>query len=371
MANIYTNSPQDRYLRAASGGKTVILKDNRGAWHSFYVLTQFFVDGVIHPAFVVESASGTKYVNEIYVGQHLVSEYASGKYTTEAGMMPATRMTFSAAQTAAKAMGPGWHVMTKAEHAAVCYHSQKILNSEIKCGDADADRHNIRGSVAEGKDYFAQNDASGIGGFNAAQPQGTVGSADQRTKTGSLGPCSSHTKQAAGVYDLGGNIREFVTGIVLRNNRIYCETTNYYTKDTTHTALTAQDIYILTNAGALEYTTLGNTGTGGILREDRTPSLHANSSTAIDAIATQLMLTFQGNTGSSPSNVDVARGIDSTSQGMHGEFTATSDQASTNHFFAVGGCNKQTYTERQGIAQYQTVDGTASNNIGFRVVFIP
>jgi hypothetical protein len=143
----------------------------------------------VHPAFIV----GGKEVDEI-----CISKYQNAVYYGKAYSLPyqkaATEIGFDKAAAACEAKGAGWHLMTNAEWAAVALWCRK--NGTLPHGNTDSGR------------YHADNAEKGM----------TYDGCD--TLTGS-GPATwAHDRTEDGIYDLCGNVWEWVAGLRVAKGRV-------------------------------------------------------------------------------------------------------------------------------------------------------
>ncbi len=121
--------------------------------------------------------------------------------------VPPSRLNFDAALAAARANGPGFHLVTNAEWAALA-----LLAWKASGGGDDP----VRGNTDRGRAHDAPWE-TGVR-VDGGAPGSTSG--DGRTLTGS-GPLSwRHDGTPAGIADLVGNVSEWVAGLRLVNGEI-------------------------------------------------------------------------------------------------------------------------------------------------------
>lgn len=144
---------------------------------------------VTHPAFIVDGVE----IPEIYISKYqniIVNDRAYSLPFQE----PATRINFDQAKQACEMKGKGWHLMTNAEWAAIALWCLK--NGTLP-----------RGNNNYGSDYHEE-DERGVS-FN-----------DYQVLTGS-GPATwTHDHTEDGIYDLNGNVWEWVAGLRLLSGEI-------------------------------------------------------------------------------------------------------------------------------------------------------
>ncbi len=143
------------------------------------------------PAFIV---NGTE-VDAIYVSKYQNIVMNSRAYSLP-GEDPKANITFDAAISACTAKGRGWHLMTRAEWAAVALWCKK------------------NGTQPKGNNNYGKDASDSI---YQAIPSIARDSSNriQRVATGT-GPLSwSHDGTPSGIWDLNGNVSEWVGGIRL------------------------------------------------------------------------------------------------------------------------------------------------------------
>jgi hypothetical protein len=142
-----------------------------------------------HPAFVVKGRE----VPEVFISkyQNIVVE---GKAYSAALQRPETSIDFNGAVAACEAKGPGWHLMTRAEWAAIALWSKK--NGTLP-----------RGNNNSGSDCRFPNEKG-------------VTYDGNRTLTGS-GPATwAHDHTTEGIYGLNGNVLEWMGGVRWMNGEL-------------------------------------------------------------------------------------------------------------------------------------------------------
>jgi hypothetical protein len=208
---IFTKDSLRASVEAATGGKVTVLYDDKGYPSYMVIIPKFNLEDIdaslgtgVHPAFIVNGVEKS----QIYIGQHQAI-VADGRAVSMPGKDPAVSLNFDTALGYCAAKGPGWHLMTNAEWAAIALWCWK--NGTMP-----------RGNNNYGRDVSATYETGRR--VDDAAPGVTTGT--PRTLTGS-GPASwRHDQSYAGIADLNGNIYEWVGGMrvnaaeiqILQNN---------------------------------------------------------------------------------------------------------------------------------------------------------
>ena len=198
---------------AASGGKQVIKYDDKGKPSVMVRIPRFNLEDInpalgsgTHPAFLVNGVAK----DEIYIGafQAVVDE---GRACSLPGVLPTVSIDYDAAKAACTSKGPGWHLMTAWEWAAIVLWCLK--NGYQPRGNTQYGRaHDATFESAVRSDGRAPGDSAGT----------------PRTLTGS-GPASwRHDNTLAGISDLVGNVWEWNDGLYMKDGRIYFPVDNNY-----------------------------------------------------------------------------------------------------------------------------------------------
>lgn len=187
-------SVKDTYRQAvesATGGKNTVLYDDKGNPSIMVVVPRFDLSDVLsgapsdpHPAFVVDS----QVKSEIFVAKYQCIIHDSRAYSLP-HQDPRTSVNFDTSRDSCFAKGNGWHLMTNAEWSALA----------LWCL---ANGFQPRGNTNSGQSHEAVYE-------RGAHPP----THSNRVATGS-GPASwAHTGANEGIFDLCGNIWEWVDGL--------------------------------------------------------------------------------------------------------------------------------------------------------------
>lgn len=188
-------------VESATGGKNTVLFDDLGNPSIMVRIPKFNISDVIvggsnsvHPAFIVNGVE----VDEIFISKYqniVVNDRAYSLPMQD----PRAYITYDQAKTACENKGTGWHLMTNAEWAAIALWCKK-------------NGYMPRGNNNYGKDHAYPHER-GVETYVYNEQTGRVG-------TGS-GPVTwAHDGSNSGIYDLNGNVWEWVDGLRLKDGEI-------------------------------------------------------------------------------------------------------------------------------------------------------
>ena len=220
MPTIFLKDDLRASVEAATGGKCTVLYTAAGQPSYMRVVPRFNVQDIdaglgsgVHPAFVV---GGTE-KSEIFIGMYQ-GVRKNNELLSLPGMDPAASRNHDQFVADARACGPGWHVMTNAEWAALQLWCWK--NGFMPRGNTN---------------YGASSDAAWETGRRQDGLAPGLNSGTPRTLTGS-GPVSwNHDNTAAGIADLCGNVWEWSPGLrvvageiqIIENNNAALNATDF------------------------------------------------------------------------------------------------------------------------------------------------
>jgi hypothetical protein len=212
-------------LLAATGGKQVIKYNANGDPLVMVRIPKFNLEDIDpslgtgpHPAFIVNGIVK----NEIYIGAYQAI-LEKGCAISIPGQSPKVSLDFDASKAACVANGPGFHMMTVWEWAAVALWCLK-------------NGFQPRGNTANGKSHEATWETGTSAPDNAAKILGGSGPASWR-----------HDNTLAGIADLVGNIWEWNDGLKTTDGRLYFPVDNYF--DQPESQWPASAIYLDATAG--------------------------------------------------------------------------------------------------------------------------
>ncbi|WP_025138644.1 hypothetical protein [Achromobacter sp. DH1f] len=198
MITIWKKDALRSRVEHASGGRQTVLYTRRGQPSYLNVVTRHDLAAGHHPAFVLNGQPRQEFFYGTYGGV-----IRDGELLSLPGQPPASGMDFDQACAAARACGPGWHLATNAERAALVQWAREQGWSP-------------RGNTDQGRDAVAPQDAGQrVDGLAAGRADG-----NPATLTGS-GPAAwrlDGTPQ--GIADLCGNLWEWTAGLRLVDGEI-------------------------------------------------------------------------------------------------------------------------------------------------------
>jgi hypothetical protein len=206
----------------------------------------------VHPAFIV----GGAVKNEIFIGA-FPATFEKGCAISIADQLPKTSINFDQAKAACLANGPGFHMMTNWEWAAVALWCRK-------------NGFQPRGNTAWGKAHDAGYE-TGLR-LDGRAPGEAVG--DGRTLGGS-GPLSwRHNNDISGIADLVGNVYEWNDGFKITDGQIYMPNDNDFTL--AEAQWPAQGVYFDASGGPGDRNGIALSGTpilsNGVSKYTETPN---------------------------------------------------------------------------------------------------
>jgi len=187
-------------LKATCPGNEIIL-DDKGLPSVMVRIPKFKISDVIdggsdstHPAFIVNGIE----VPEIYISK-FQNVIHNGRAYSLPGEDPKTGINFDTARQACEAKGPGWHLMTNAEWAAIALWCRK--NNLMPKGNNNYGKDHTESTYVAIPTYY---DSGKIA----------------RVATGT-GPVTwSHNGEVTGIWDLNGNVSEWVGGYRVKDGEI-------------------------------------------------------------------------------------------------------------------------------------------------------
>ena len=212
--DIFVRDSYRHAVESATGGKNTVLYDVHGNANVMVVIPKFTYDDIgmtdtmgtgVATAFM---RSGDE-IPEIFIAKYLGS---GSQGVSVANADPRTSVNYDQAKGTCEAKGTGWHLMTMHEWAAI----------SLWCM---ANNHQPRGNTQYGRAHDALHEFGRRGDGRA--PNDRNGSA--RTNSGSSPASWAHDGTDAGVYDLVGNVWEWMYGLKIQDGQVICTPDNEFT----------------------------------------------------------------------------------------------------------------------------------------------
>ncbi|MFT4029738.1 MAG: SUMF1/EgtB/PvdO family nonheme iron enzyme [Protaetiibacter sp.] len=199
-------------VQAGAGATNAVVADDCGRPSIMVRIPAFRISEVIpgasdalHPAFIVNGVE----VPEIYISKYQATVIDGRAYSLP-DEVPVVDVSFDDAVQLCESKGPGWHLMTAAEWAAIALWCRR--NGVMPRGNNDF-----------GKDYRENVRSALPATWEAEGGEKQVGRGEGRVaavRTGT-GPVSwSHNGQTDGIWDLNGNVAEWLGGCRLLDGEI-------------------------------------------------------------------------------------------------------------------------------------------------------
>ncbi|MDN3403758.1 SUMF1/EgtB/PvdO family nonheme iron enzyme [Pseudoalteromonas sp. APC 3218] len=209
-------------IEAASAGRNSVFWDNQGnpnvmVWINKFncedinqvILDKWGVDCQLgtgtHPAFIKQGQE----MRGFWYGKYQASESLAGGCSVVEGATPLVNINFDDAKALCQSKGENWHMASNSEWAAVAYLS--LAHGQTLRGNTDRGRaHDAKNESGRRVDNLAPGDSSSAG----------------FTGTGTGPNTWSHDGTAFGVFDLVGNVWEWVDQLKMQDGQIICPDEN-------------------------------------------------------------------------------------------------------------------------------------------------
>jgi len=209
-------------IEAASAGRNSVFWDNQGnpnvmVWINKFncedinqaILDKWGVDCQLgtgtHPAFIKQGQE----MRGFWYGKYQASESLAGGCSVVEGATPLVNINFDDAKALCQSKGENWHMASNSEWAAVAYLS--LAHGQVLRGNTDRGRaHDAKNESGRRVDNLAPGDSSSAG----------------FTGTGTGPNTWSHDGTAFGVFDLVGNVWEWVDQLKMQDGQIVCPDEN-------------------------------------------------------------------------------------------------------------------------------------------------
>lgn len=209
-------------LEQASGGKNTIMYDAQGNANTMVWIPSFNCEDInaeilskrginmqlgtgVHPAFITNGVTRAGF----WYAKYMASNGVGGGTQCVAGQIPKYYVDLDSARNLCTQKGAGWHLGNNWEWSAIALLS--MAHGAPVRGNTDYGRaHDAKFETAKRGDSLAAADTGG----------------NPRTETGT-GPVTwSHDGTVHGVYDLVGNLWEWIDGLKLQDGNIIMPTDN-------------------------------------------------------------------------------------------------------------------------------------------------
>ncbi len=246
MTTIITKDTLRASVEAATGGKVTVLYDDLGMPSYMCVIPAFNCEDIdpslgtgLHPAFIKNGVEKS----EIFIAQYLAA-VQDGRAISLPSMDARTSVNFDVAKSYCTAKGPGWHLMTNWEWAAIAHWCLK--NGFQPRGNTNYGRHH------ELTYETGRRQDGGTPGDTAIMASTLSGS----------GPVSwRHDKSVTGISDLVGNVHEWQDGMKMVDGQFFMPSDNDFDLD--EESWTGQGVIMAEDTGIKLGTTADTLVAGG------------------------------------------------------------------------------------------------------------